>query len=103
VIGEEQDWIAKYRAALVTAPARQSRVEALVEDLKGIVQKFAATIRGSLHHTTIVQAVVKPSQEVPCQKVPRVVASRPELQKRVSPRNPRKRHPSGQARRRRAS
>jgi hypothetical protein len=103
VIDQEQEWIAKYRAALGTTPIRPSRVEVLIAGMKGIFQELVSTIAQAFHNRTIVQVAVKASEAKPCQKVPQAVGSRPNLQRRAGTPNPRKRHPTGQPRRRRAS
>jgi len=103
VIDQEQEWIAKYRAALAITPIKPSRVEVFIAGMKGILQELVSSVAHAFHNRTIVQAAVRASEAQPCQKVPQAVSSRPNLQRRAAAPNPRKRHPTSQTRRRRAS
>jgi hypothetical protein len=96
---EEQDWIAKYRAALGATPIKQSRVGTLVAGLKGIVQNLISAIGKASHGETSAQLDAKPVEEVSCLSVTQAAAFAPSRSYGSSAQSPGKRHLSDRWRR----
>lgn len=107
VIDEEQDWIAKYRAAMgATTPIKPSRVEALLAGLRGMTQNLVSALVQRFHRKMTAQFDVKPVEELAGPSVIQAVISAPNPASRWDGsriRSTGKRHSSGQYRRRRAS
>jgi hypothetical protein len=107
MIDEEQDWIAKYRAALdSTTPIKPSRVGAFAMGLSGMIQKLVSAVVQRFDRKIPAPFDVKPVEELAGPLVIQAVASAPNPANRLdgsNTRGPGKRHFSGQDRRRRAS
>jgi hypothetical protein len=107
VIDEEQEWIAKYRAAIgETTPIKPSRVETLFARLKGMTQNLVSALVQRVHRKMTAQFDVKPVGELAGPSVIQAVISAPNPASRWDGsriRSTGKRHSSGQYRRRRAS
>jgi hypothetical protein len=106
VIDEEQDWIAKYRAALGANPIKQSRVGTLVAGLQGVIQKLVSAIGKASPSNTTAQLDVKPFEELPCPRIAQAGTSEHNPQSRSDGSNtqgPGKQHPSGEPEQLRAS
>jgi hypothetical protein len=104
MIDEEQDWIAKYRAALdTTTPIKPSRVGTFAVGLSGMIQKLVSAVVQRFHREITAQLEVKPVEELAGPLVIQAVASAPIPASRAdgsNTRGPGKRHFSGQDRRR---
>jgi len=75
VADHEQDWIAKYRAALSVIPATQPWSEKLVARLKARIQKLISSIRKAAYSRTTAASFEKLLDEPSCPKIARVAIS----------------------------
>jgi hypothetical protein len=102
----EEEWIAKYRAALIATQIKPSRAESIIAGLKGITQELVSVLSKASHNKTTAQSDGKPFYELRRPTLARAPAREHNPQTRSeasSVQSPRKQHLSGQPRRRRAS
>ena len=101
----EEDWIAKYRAALIATQIKPSRAETIIAGLKAITQEFVLAIAKAPHGKTKGQLDEKPFEELRCPTLARAPGSEHNAQGRAgsSTRDPGKPHLSSRTNRRKAS
>jgi hypothetical protein len=72
---EQQDWIAKYRAALDSPPIRESRGAPFARGLKAIIQKLVSAICNASPNETVARSDREASEKLPQPTAAETIAS----------------------------